>query len=1194
MIPPIQFASRKTITVIAVVLLVSASLLVQATFAAGAVTERVSIDSNGGEADLFSMEPSISADGRFIAFTSLATNLVPNDTNYSQDIFVRDWLNGTTGRISIGLDGSNANGNSTKPAVSADGNFIAFMSTASNLVENDTNGVPDIFVYDRTSNRVERVSINSSGVQANEMSDTPAISGDGRYVAFVSKATNLGAATSGAQEIYLFDRNARTLHLVSGPDESNPQNYSSYDPAISDDGNWVAFVSSKRNLVVNDTNGWPDVFVWNRVGGVVERINLTYTGGQSTGGGLHPTLSSDGRYVAFSSHSSDLVTGDTNGLLDIFRRDRGSGTTIRVNLSSSGEQAASTSDEPAISANGRFVSFRSYAANLVVGDTNGARDIFVRDIQGTTTRVSVSSFDEEANGNNYAPAISADGGIVVFFSQALNLDSLHADTNGVDDVYSHGEKPLSEPTPTPTDTATPVPTNTVEPTATVPPTSTPVPTVTTEPTPTDPPEPTETDTPEPTPTDPVWPRDSFNLISICKLSPETGQMRVRNMSSEVQLFTIFLSGGDFGLTELAPIGDSNWAVPWTNSSDTFILHIAGHKFTEAIGDKPLCEPEPTETPVPSETPDPTESPTPEPTDPPHEDTWVLDFELDASGSALPAGTIIDDEWAAFGIDISTNNPDQHPAMIFDSGNPTGYDRDLGSPNEDFGGPGRGSGGGEGDPGENRLPLGNVLILTEDMDQNDPDDYYAGGKFIFTFDEPVSIHAVQILDVDLNESGGKIVAYDGSGNSLGTFSMQPYGSNSVQWVEIELDEISRLTVELPSSGALAAIAFHGEQPAYTGPDPRPTPTPEPSDPPVVEIESTLSLMEGEEFTVAGRLNDPDSTSWKGSVNFDDGAGEQELEVSADGTFSIHGVYGDNGEYKLTVNITDDSGSVGSATIEVHVENDNPISDLTPLHTLEQCSTAETQLSDGKSKLACEVGDWMVARVGEPTAFTFQVMDAGSDDLTVTWNFGDDVTYLNNGTAPDPYPSPLGTHPYTVTHIAKVTFGKPGVKHIQFEVQDDDGGETTISLKVLVRNNQSCKSSLGDWISYFMRKNQDAGLEGELKAHLSILSGFISSAFGEMDPSEINRLEEFIVSDMDQSARARAEMLTAWLNFVNGAVDWDDDIEDADGDHDLTYAETLHRILTILLEDDVSSKQLQDAIELARAINFSNKGGGSCSK
>jgi hypothetical protein len=175
-----------------------------------------------------------------------------------------------------------------------------------------------------------------------------------------------------------------------------------------------------------------------------------------------------------------------------------------------------------------------------------------------------------------------------------------------------------------------------------------------------------------------------------------------------------------------------------------------------------------------------------------------------------------------------------------------------------------------------------------------------------------------------------------------------------------------------------------------------------------------------------------------------------------------------------------------------------------------------------------------------------------------------------------------------------FEKPGVKHVQVRLVDDDGGEASINLKVLVRNNQSCKTSLGDWISYFMKKNKDEGLEGELRAHLSILSGFISSAFDDMDPKKIEELEQFILNDMDQSARARAEMLTAWLNFVHGSVDWDDVIEDADGSQDLTYSETLYRILTILLEDEPSKEKLQEAIDMSKAINFSSKGGGTCTK
>ncbi|MGD2162279.1 MAG: PKD domain-containing protein, partial [Anaerolineales bacterium] len=1072
-------------------------------------------------------------------------------------------------------------------------------------------------------------------------------------------------ATQGVEEIYYYDRMNSTLRWLSAPAGLDPDNDSSYELSISSDGAWVAFSSNKSNLVPNDTNGVRDIFLWSRASEDLERVNLSYAGNDANFSSYHPAVSDDGRYVAFRSFATNLIPSQVeNYSNDVFRRDRHTGTTERVNLPYNGEELyGSNSGEPVISADGRFIAFRSDMSNLVSGDTNGIHDVFVRDMQGSVTRISEDSTSSEANAGSFGPAINASGDVTVFYSDAQNLDLIRDDTNGARDVFSQGVKPTAppEPTATPTETATATPTDTPVPTETDTPvptetdtpvptetdtpdptetdtpdptetdtpvptetdtpvpteTDTPVPTETDTPVPTetDTPEPTETDTPEPTetdtpvptetetpepsPTEPTWTLDSFNLTSDCKLNETTGQMRITNDSGEAQPFTLLKYNSEFKISDIAPIGESLWEVPFADSGDTFILQIAGYGYVKAIGDNPLCDPEPTdtveptETTEPTETPEPTDTPTPEPTDPPIAVTWELDFETDAYGAVLPAGTIIDDEWSSFGIHIATNKPDEHPAMIFDSGAPTGYDRDLGTPNEDFNGPGLGSGGGLGEPGENNAALGNILILSEDGDPADPDDYYAGGNLIFEFDDPVNIAAVQMVDIDVNEGNSRVVAYSASGEELGTFAILPLGNNSVQWVELDVTQVTRLTVYLQSSGALAAISFYGEEPTAVEPEPTPNPTPEPSDPPVIELQDELTLDEGESFKIEGKVSDPDSSTWTASVDFGDGGESHSIEIT-DGTFSIAGVYGDNGDYTLEVLVSDETGAEGFATVQVSVENVDPEISTTTLHTLESCQAADLESSGGSSKVACEVGDWMVAKMGETTTFTFDLADVGSDDLTFIWDDGSDVTYFNNETEPDPLQSPLGQYPYSVTHFANVTFDKPGVKHIKVRLQDDDGGEDTIEMKVLVRNNQSCQASLGDWISYFMKKNKDAGLEGELRAHLSILSGFVSSAFGDMDAEAINALEEFILKDMDQSAQARAELLTAWLNFVNGPLDWDDVIKDADGKQDLTYAETLHRILLLLQDDSPSQQQLQKAIELARAINFSNKGGGSCSR
>ncbi|MGD2057907.1 MAG: hypothetical protein PVI04_04180, partial [Anaerolineales bacterium] len=340
MIPPIQQASRKTITVFAVALLASTSMLIQSTYAGPAATERVSISSEGQEGNLESVSPSVDASGRFIVFASKASSLVPDDSNNMQDIFLHDWANGTTERISIAYDGSEPNGESFNPAISSDGNFITFSSTASNLVKSDGNNAQDVFLYDRINATTELISITASHGQANGPSYEPSISGDGRYIAYASEATNIyEGATAEAMEVYCFDRVDRTLSWVSGPTGSSAEGKSSHQPSISENGRWVAFSSDKPDLVSGDKNNWPDVFIWDRNSGDVELVSRTYLGGVSPFGGFHPSVSGDGHYVVFVSNSSSIVPDDSNGMLDVFLRDRSAGTVERVNLSTSGEEA---------------------------------------------------------------------------------------------------------------------------------------------------------------------------------------------------------------------------------------------------------------------------------------------------------------------------------------------------------------------------------------------------------------------------------------------------------------------------------------------------------------------------------------------------------------------------------------------------------------------------------------------------------------------------------------------------------------------------------------------------------------------------------------------------------------------------------------------------------------------------------------
>jgi Tol biopolymer transport system component len=418
-------------------------------FPAFLTTELVSVSSAGVQGNSSSYgTPSISADGRYVAFYSPASNLVSGDTNGSVDIFVRDRQTGTTELVSVSSSGVQGNGSSYSPSISADGRYVAFYSLASNLVTADTNLYEDVFVRDRQAGTTERVSVSSAGAQGNSSSYTPSISADGRYVAFRSYATNLVSGNvNGYSDIFVRDRQTGTTTRVSVANAGYEGNNDSSSPSISADGRYVAFASLASNLVsgAGDTNGVEDIFVRDRQTGTTERVSVSSAGTQGNGASSSPSISADGRYVAFYSLASNLVSGDTNGTFDIFVRDRQTGTTELVSVSSSGVQGNSASSSPSISADGRYVAFYSPASNLVSGDTNGSADIFVRDRQtGTTGLASVSSTGAQGNGASYTPTISADGRYVAFYSPASNLVS--GDTNGSADIFVRAEL---GPTPDP-------------------------------------------------------------------------------------------------------------------------------------------------------------------------------------------------------------------------------------------------------------------------------------------------------------------------------------------------------------------------------------------------------------------------------------------------------------------------------------------------------------------------------------------------------------------------------------------------------------------------------------------------------------------------------------------------------------------------------------------------------------------------
>lgn len=410
--------------------------------------ERMSLDSSGTEADGGSLQPAISGDGRYVAFESFASNLVAGDTNDAYDVFLRDAVSGTTIRASVNNAGNGGDEQSLDPAVSADGRYVAFASYASNIVVGDTNGAVDVFVRDVVAGTTSRVSVSSAEAQANSSSDGPSISSDGRYVAFVSGASNLvGGDTNDDPDIFVRDTIAGTTSRVSVSSTGAEGDSTSSGQAISADGRYVAFFSSASNLVPGDTNGFVgDVFVRDTIAGTTSLVTVDSVENPANDQSFAPAISADGRYVAFHSIASNLVAGDTNSHNDVFVRDTVAGTTIRVSVSSTGTQADDDSLWPAISGDGRYVAFESLSSNLVAGDT-GRADVFVRDtVAGTTVRVSARRVGSQLNSNSFQPAISSDGRLVAFESFASNL--VAGDTNGAFDIFVR-----ANPEPTVTDVA---------------------------------------------------------------------------------------------------------------------------------------------------------------------------------------------------------------------------------------------------------------------------------------------------------------------------------------------------------------------------------------------------------------------------------------------------------------------------------------------------------------------------------------------------------------------------------------------------------------------------------------------------------------------------------------------------------------------------------------------------------------------
>ncbi|MEU7903745.1 hypothetical protein [Actinoplanes sp. NPDC049118] len=403
-------------------------------------TLRVTLAYDGAEANDSSDFPAVSGDGRFVAFGSNAINIVQRDLNNAHDIFVRDLSTGVNTRVSVATDGTAANAASYGAALSHDGRFVAFYSSASNLVQGDTNKVADVFVHDRQAGTTSRVSVATDGTEGNGPSQNPGLSADGRWVTFSTTATNLAPGAVGPKsKVLLHDRETGTTAEVSVRPDGTSGTEDSSLPRISADGRYVSFVSSDRQIVPSPRFIAMNAYVRDLQSGTTVRVNatsLSSLGYAIPKVGTPVTVSPDGRYATLLTDSV-MVPEDTNRVTDAYRVELATGTVTRVSVGVDGVQGDKASGllitGASMSADGRYIAFDSEATNFVAGDTNGVRDIFVRDtVDGTTTLVSAGGAPNTRP--SYYPAISADGSVVVFTTDgALTVD----DTNLRSDVYLH-------------------------------------------------------------------------------------------------------------------------------------------------------------------------------------------------------------------------------------------------------------------------------------------------------------------------------------------------------------------------------------------------------------------------------------------------------------------------------------------------------------------------------------------------------------------------------------------------------------------------------------------------------------------------------------------------------------------------------------------------------------------------------------
>lgn len=372
----------------------------------------------------------LSADGRYVVIASASKTIVPNDTNNASDIFVHDLMTGANLRVSVSESGIEGNGSSFSPVMSGNGRFIAFSSSASNLVSGDTNGTADIFIYDVDTRAIERI-VTDTGEQGNDRSYSPSISDDGRFVAFVSRANNLVPSdTNFVDDIFLYDRQTKTLERINVRQDGASTFDPSRNPAISGNGRYVAFESLTplTDILHSDYQ----IYRFDRIERTMRLVSKSVSGEVAFGSSEEPSITRDGRFVCFWSYGNNLVPANTFGA-DVFVYDADTGEIEWISKGIPGLGYANSSFDPRITADGRFVSYVSLGSNLDFDDNNNDWDLFVHDRTNSwNDRVSIDASGYA--GRQSDAVLSSDGSHLMFQS---DVDVVSGFAAGSFDLFLH-------------------------------------------------------------------------------------------------------------------------------------------------------------------------------------------------------------------------------------------------------------------------------------------------------------------------------------------------------------------------------------------------------------------------------------------------------------------------------------------------------------------------------------------------------------------------------------------------------------------------------------------------------------------------------------------------------------------------------------------------------------------------------------